>query len=350
LEVERPEMTQDIVYGVKRHASRLLRGRRAMVLLYHRIADEASDPFGLCVTPAHFEEHLQVIRRLGTPMALEDVVAGVRDGKVPDNAICLTFDDGYLDNYNAAAPLLEKYDIPATIFFTTGPGGRNREWWWDEIERVFFQPGELPERLEVEIGGTRHGWELGPGRPFTAAERTLYRGWHLSDAGAPTRRHRVFREVYHLVQPLSQEERSRVLDQLLAWGGTDRDQVRQERRAMTPEQARALVSRGLVTAAPHTVNHPALPSQDREVKRVEILRSKQVLEEWLDREVQGFAYPYGLYDDDTVAAVREAGLGFACSGDHGKVRRRCDLFLIPRIDVMPGNGDTLLSLFRRHLW
>jgi peptidoglycan/xylan/chitin deacetylase (PgdA/CDA1 family) len=343
-------MTQDIVYGVKRQASRLLRGRRAIVLLYHRIADEAADPFGLCVKPAHFEEHLQAIRRLGTPMALCDLVEAVRHGRVPDNAICLTFDDGYLDNYTAATPLLEKYDIPATIFFTTGSAGRDREWWWDEIERVFLKPGEVPDRLELEIDGTRHSWELGPSRTFTSAEQATHRGWHVNDPEAPTGRHRVFREVYRLVQPLPQDHRSRVMDELLAWGGTDQEAVRQERRAMTPEQARDLVSRGLVTAAPHTINHPALPSQPGDVKRFEIARSKQMLEEWLDREVQGFAYPYGLYDDDTVAAVREAGLGFACSGDHGKVRRGCDLFLIPRVDVMPGDGDTFVSLFRTHLW
>jgi peptidoglycan/xylan/chitin deacetylase (PgdA/CDA1 family) len=343
-------MAQDIVYGVKRQASRLLRGRRAMVLLYHRIADEASDPFGLCVTPAHFEEHLQVIRRLGTPTALGDLVAGVRDGKVPDNAICLTFDDGYLDNYTAAAPLLEKYDIPATIFFTTGTAGREREWWWDELEGVFLQPGELPHRLELELGGRHRVWEMGASRTYTSAEQDAHRGWHVDHPHAPTGRHRVFREVYRLVQPLSQEDRSRVMDDLLAWGGTDRNRVRSQRKAMTPEQARALVGKGLVSAGAHTLNHPSLPSQTGAVKRFEIARSKRVLEEWLDQEVQGFAYPYGLYDDDTIAAAREAGLAFACSGDHGKVRRGCNLFLIPRVDVMPGDGDMLRSLFRTHLW
>jgi peptidoglycan/xylan/chitin deacetylase (PgdA/CDA1 family) len=119
---------------------------------------------------------------------------------------------------------------------------------------------------------------------------------------------------------------------------------------MTATQARELVTRGLVSAGAHTINHPALPSQPGDVKRVEIVQSKRMLEEWLDLEVRGFAYPYGLYDDDTVGAVRAAGFDFACSGDHGKVRRGCNFFLIPRIDVAPGGGDALMSLFRTHLW
>lgn len=341
---------QDIAYGVKRQASRLIRGRRALVLLYHRVADEASDPFGLCVTPSHFEEHLQAIRRLGTPMALGEVVAAARTGSVPDNAICLTFDDGYLDNYTAAGPLLEKYDIPATIFFTTGPAGRDREYWWDELERVFLQPGERPDRLELEARGAVHSWELGPDRTYTAAQQEAHRGWHVNDTSTPTGRHRAFREVYHLVQPLGQAERARVMGELLRWAGVRPDQVREERRAMAATQARELVNRGLVSAGAHTITHAALPSQPGDVKRFEIGQSKRMLEEWLDLEVGGFAYPYGLYDDDTVAAVRAAGFDFACSGDHGKVRRGFDFFLIPRIDVAPGDGDSLRSLFRTHLW
>lgn len=343
-------MAHDLVYRVKRQASRLIRGPRALVLLYHRVADEASNPFGLCVKPAHFEEHLQLIRRLGTPTPLGDLVAAVRSSRVPDNAICLTFDDGYLDNYTTAAPLLEKYDIPATIFFTTGSAGRDREWWWDELESVFLQPGELPQRLELGIGGTRHEWELDAGRTYTSAEQESHSGWHVDHPATPTVRHRVFRQVYRLVQPLAPDDRARVMDDLLAWSGTDRNRVRPERQAMTPAQARDLVGKGLVSAGAHTLSHPSLPSQPAAVKRLEIRRSKEVLEAWLDREVHGFAYPYGLYDDDTVAAAREAGLAFACSGDHGKVRHGCDLFLIPRVDVVPGDGDMLRSIFRAHLW
>jgi peptidoglycan/xylan/chitin deacetylase (PgdA/CDA1 family) len=341
---------RDVVYRAKRQASRLIRGRRALVLLYHRVADEPSDPFGLCVTPAHFAEHLQAIRRLGTPMGLGEVLAGARSGAVPDNAICVTFDDGYLDNYTAAGPLLKAHGVPATIFFTTGADGREREWWWDELERVFLQPGELPGRLEVEFGGRTHVWDLGDDRVYSSEQQAAHRGWHINDGNTPTGRHGVFRAVYRVVQPLTQPERARVMDHLLAWGGLRADQVREARRAMTPEQARELVHGGLVTAGAHTLSHPALPSQPADAKRSEIARSKRMLEAWVDGEVQGFAYPYGLYDDDTVAAVREAGFAYACAGDHGKVRRGCDLFLVPRIDVPPGDGDSLVGLFRAHLW
>jgi peptidoglycan/xylan/chitin deacetylase (PgdA/CDA1 family) len=343
-------MLREFRYRMKRQVSRLIRGRRALVLLYHRIADEASDPFGLCVTPAHFEEHLLVIRRLGTPMALDELMAAVRTGRVPDGAICVTFDDGYLDNYAAAGPLLEKYGIPATIFFTTGPGGRDREYWWDELERIFLQPGELPGRLEVEVAGAVHAWELGADRTYTAAQQATYRRWHVDDAGAPTVRHQAFREVYRLIQPLPEPDRTSVMDGFLAWAGDGPDRVREECRTMTHTQARELVRSGLVSAGAHTINHPALPSQPADAKRFEIMQSKHMLSEWLDREVRGFAYPYGLYDDDTVAAVREAGFAFGCAGDHAKVRRGCDPFLVPRIDALPGDGDSLISLFRRHLW
>lgn len=344
-------MTGELAYRLKRSASRLLRpGGRALVLLYHRVADEASDPYGLSVCPEHFEEHLQAIQELGAPMSLRDLVRGLRRGRVPDRSIAVTFDDGYLDNFTTARPLLEQHAVPATVFFTTGEGGRVREFWWDELERVFLQPGRLPERLELEIGSQRQTWEIGKDAMYTADQQRQYRRWHLLDRDAPTARHAAFRAVYHLVQPLPQDSRMHIMDTLLDWADLSPEDVRDSRRTMTPKQIREIIASGLITAEAHTVSHPALPAQSAETKRTEIARSKETLESWLGEAVHGFAYPYGLYDDDAVAAAREAGLAFACAGDHQKLERRSDPFLLPRIDVVPGGADTLRALFRRHLW
>jgi peptidoglycan/xylan/chitin deacetylase (PgdA/CDA1 family) len=343
-------MIADVAYRLRRILDRAARGGRGVVLLYHRIADEVSDPYGLCVTPAHFEQHLQCVREAGQPMSLSDLSRSLRSGAVPDRAICLSFDDGYLDNLEHAAPLLRRYDVPATVFVTTGRGGRDREFWWDELERVFMQPGVLPERLDLDIDGDLRSWSLGTAARYTTDDQVRCRGWHLNDEHSPTARHTVFRDVYHRVRPLPVGPRTAVMDRLLAWAGLQSADVRRTHAVMQPQQVAELARDGLVQIGAHTINHPDLPSQDRATQHDEIGSSKRQLEDWLGAEVTGFAYPYGLYNDESVDAVRDIGFDFACAGDHQLVRRRAHPLLLPRIDVPIGSGDAVARLLRRWFW
>lgn len=326
----------------------LLRGARGIVLLYHRVADEMSDPYGLCVSPADFEEHLRVMRSEGDPMALLDLAAGLRTGSLPHRAICVTFDDGYLDNLEHAEPLLQRYEVPATIFVTTGAAGRDREFWWDELERIFLQPGRLPASLELEISGQHRTWTLGHDTEYDRECQRRYRGWHLLDASAPTARHTAFREIYQLLQPLDSEVRTGVVDELLSWAGQTSSMVRASHRTMTPGQVSALASGGLVEIGAHTVTHPALPTLTAPEQRVEIEHSKRELEHWTGREVLGFAYPYGLYDESAVIAARSAGFAYACSGICEPVWRASDLFLFPRIEVTHRDREPFARRLRRY--
>src|SRR5439155_6199065 len=80
---------------------------RAIVLLYHKIHNGPADPCLLQVRPSRFEEHLQVIQKLGIPMHAMELSRRLRSGRVPNRAICVTLDDAYADNLLEAKPLLE---------------------------------------------------------------------------------------------------------------------------------------------------------------------------------------------------------------------------------------------------
>jgi len=336
--------------ALRRRVGRMLRpGGRAVILLYHRIAEDRSDPYGLCVTPPHFEEHLRVIREVGRPFPLHDLARAMRSGSVPDGAVCITFDDGYVDNLRVAKPLLARGDVPATVFMTTGRAGRDREFWWEELQRAFFEPVELPAGLELTIDGNHRVWRLGSDATYAADDPRRLSAWHVLDEGAPSARHAAFREAYASIRPLAQAERTRVIDTLLAWAGIPVATVRESRRALEPVEVVELASGGLVEIGAHTVNHPALPSQPAEVQREEVARSKADVEAWLGTGVPGFAYPYGLYDDASVAAARDAGFAYACSCDGGPVWRRTEPYLLPRLEVADCDGDRLAELLRWEL-
>ena len=86
------------------------------VLMYHHISEEGNDSTEL--SPEAFEAQIAALAEAGyTSVFPEDLAAYVREGKeLPEKPIVITFDDGYLSNYEYAYPILKKYGMVATIF------------------------------------------------------------------------------------------------------------------------------------------------------------------------------------------------------------------------------------------
>src|SRR5271165_453487 len=77
------------------------------ILMYHRIATPDVDPWGLSVSPKRFAEQVQALRARRTMLSMDALVARLKSGDLPHDAVALTFDDGYLDNLGQAKPILE---------------------------------------------------------------------------------------------------------------------------------------------------------------------------------------------------------------------------------------------------
>jgi peptidoglycan/xylan/chitin deacetylase (PgdA/CDA1 family) len=268
--------------------------------------------------------------------------------ELPDRSVVVTFDDGYADNLHNAKPLLERYSVPATFFLTTGYLGREREFWWDELDRLLLQPGTLPEVLRMNIGGNSRQWELGEAahyREQTALRNRDWRAWE----GDPSPRHALYKSLWELLHHLPVAEQRRVLSELLEW--TSATPVgRPTHRLLSPEEVVALAEGTLVEVGAHTVTHPALSALPQASQWDEILESKTHLEEILDRPVTGFSYPYGRrsdYDAGTVRMVRKAGFAYSCSNFGGAVGRTTDPFQIPRAQVQDWDGDEFARRLRR---
>jgi peptidoglycan/xylan/chitin deacetylase (PgdA/CDA1 family) len=314
----------------------------ALALLYHRVTELPLDPQLLCVSPKHFGQHLDVLANEFQPLSLLEFIEGLRCGRLPSRAVVVTFDDGYEDNLSSAKPILDKYGVPATVFVTTGYMGENREFWWDELERLLLQPGVLPDVITLSIRGVAYEWELGESAHYTSAESHRHARWNVSQRdNTPTSRHEMYRSLCELLRPLSHAERRPLLDQLTAAGGTDHG-ARATHRILSPQQVKDLATGGLVTVGAHTVTHPRLSAFPLDRQRQEIDRSKRHLENVLDQPVTTFAYPYGSrldYSGQTVAAVRETGFAAACSNFPAPITRRTDVFQLPRVIIRDSNGD-----------
>ena len=312
---------------------------KSLILMYHRVAEVESDPWSLCVAPQRFAEQMDALRSVGRPMPLRELTDRIRRGTVPRRAVAVTFDDGYADNGLLARPVLERLGIPATIFVASGIVGRDRAFWWDELHNLFLQPGVLPRVLRIDIAGATSEWDLGDAAQIDAAELKAHTGWKASDP-PPTTRHDVYRRLSGGLKSLPVLERETVLARLREWSG--KCTPARGSGPLSRQQVSELAAGGLIEVGAHTVTHPLLSARPLEEQAREIRASRTCLQEMIGQSVTSFAYPYGSrcdYTPETVELVRDAGFSCACTSTAGSVRRRADLFQLPRMHPQNWDGD-----------
>lgn len=311
--------------------TRLLPGSRGgpVILMYHQIADLRHDQWALAVSPRHFAEHMQVLTRLRQPVSLTQLVDD-RGGAQQALQVAVTFDDGYLDNLVQAKPILEQHAVPATVFVVAAAVGHDREFWWDELDRLLLDEQPLPAELRLRLAGREHHWTLRPddrSDPFFARR------------GAS--RTRLHRQLWRRLRALPAPEREEALASIRAWSGRP-TAVRPDRRVMTADEVRHLAEGGLVEIGAHTASHPRLSALPYADQLEDMVSGKRQLEEMISRQVTSFSYPFGGYLDvasSTISAARNAGFARACTTRKGTVGPATNPLLLPRLYVADWSGD-----------
>jgi peptidoglycan/xylan/chitin deacetylase (PgdA/CDA1 family) len=315
--------------------------------MYHRVTELSNDPHLLAVTPKHFSEQMDVIRRHFIPVRLQKLVAALRNGKSQKRAMVVTFDDGYADNLHEAAPLLKRYDIPATVFVTTGQVGNRRESWWDELDRLLLQPGLLPPELRLNINGSTFEFQLNGASTYTEQDYERDRDWNIAREDDRGPRQYLFRKLLGVMSTMPGEERDRIVENLTTWAGANPN-ARPTHRSLTIDELIRLGKCALTEVGAHSMTHPKLAELSVVNQRREIKQSKQTLEAILNHPVTSFAFPFGSSSPETVAIVRDEGFVCACSTRADVVSRGADYFQLPRLCVRDWDGETFARWL--HWW
>lgn len=321
--------------GVKtaKALSRQLRARflgGALILGYHRIAlsPAEADVYEVCVSPENFAEHLSVLRKYTYPLSLSELIQQLKNGSLRSKSIAVTFDDGYADNLYSAKPLLEKYEIPATVFICSGTLGR--EFWWDELNRLVVSSSADLRALHLQMSDNHLEWIPPPFRNDDAID------------GHVSMRRQFRHALYHSLLLLDVADRERVMQIIRDWSGVSLEGAA-DLRTMDSAELVQMAAGGLVELGSHTRNHPMLPWLPLERQKEEIIWGKRDLETLLGRPVDGFAYPNGRATEDARQIVREAGFSYACVSLHDVVRPGSDLYSLTRFWQKDVNGDRFLQ-------
>ena len=298
-----------------------LRRRQLLVLMYHRIlpADDkraALEQPGMVVYPETLQMHLRTLKQHFEIVSLDDWLerAG-QNQSLPKRACALTFDDGWLDNYEQAFPILIQEQAPATIFAVSDMVGSSQSFW--------------PERLS---GLLHHGLTEFGGRLFDHPECA----W-LLELKIPLPISVLELSVEQLDQIISQAKRHpdavlhKRLDQLA--GLLSIDSYRQDMALVNWAQLGEMADSGLVTVGSHTRRHTRLlQGISPETLQDEIVGSRTVIEDRLGRPVRLFCYPNGDASPEAQSLVARHYIG-ACSTMHGWHRSNADPYMIRRIGI-----------------
>ena len=289
------------------------RAERLLVLGYHNVESTWFWPSRPGAGVATFARQMRVLDRIATVVPLEEALDALAAGRpLPPRAVALTFDDGYRDNLELAAPVLRRHGMPATIYLVPGfLSGEQHAWW---------------ERL---------GWAVGRAR----ARRLQLDGRELvlGDDGNVA----ALRAVETVVKRMTHDERMHAVEQIVE-DSRPSGAYRADELFLDWDAARRLAPAGMAVGS-HTLAHAILGRETAADQRADLRESRRLLQRELSAEVATLAYPNGTaadYDDATFAAAREAGYSHAVTAWGGPVSEGTPPYEITRTMVSTSTSAT----------
>ncbi len=276
---------------------------RLSVLIYHRVLAQPDPLLPSEPSASDFERAMRWVKSAFNVIPLEEGVSGLKTGRLPARALCITFDDGYANNESIAAPILARLGLHATFFIATGFLDGGRMFNDTIVETVRAAQGTVLDLQPIALG-----------RYAVATREDRLR---TISAMIDALRDRPANERTELTESAAQQAGAHLPADLM----------------MTSAQAAGLARAGFALGG-HTVSHPILACLPAETVRREIVECKRRVEELAGARVGLFAYPNGRPNRDYVAAtvelVKAAGFDAAASTSSGAARVGSDPFQIPR--------------------
>ncbi len=292
-----------------------------IILMYHRVADEMPsglhDP-AMFVTTGALDLHLRELSRYFDIVPL-DAIIKARDGK---SRLCaITFDDGWIDNYTCAFPVLRRHRVPATIFIPVEMVTQQQNFWFQDLVDLATRAGTGGKREDFTsyFSGCVPAWRnKGTGRDHIDDLTSALKGMPaeaLDTLVADGYEHLGFR-------PAGKRD-------IMSW-----DHIRE-------------MSREGITFGSHGLHHNILTQLNSEAKHHEIITSFSALGNARVAVSPFFSYPNGDWDDEAVSLARKAGYKGAVTTQLGINNTATDPYLLKRIAIHEDISSTASLLWFR---
>lgn len=302
--------------------------RKLLIAMYHYTRDlkhsRYPDIKGLDIHL--FRQQMEFFKTNCNVVTMEQVIDAVKgNSTLPDNAILLTFDDGYIDNFTYAYPILEEFGFQGSFFI---PGKTFTTHQLLDVNKIHYILASADiAKLVVDV---KQKMDYYRGREFDYPDtEELWNQYAIDERfdGKET----VF--VKRILQTVLPEKLRNIIssDLFEKYVGVTEEQLAYE-LYMTSEQIRTLRKHGMFIGI-HGYDHYWLGNLSTEQMKEDISKALETMDEFIDRKEWVMNYPYGSYNDDVLKLIGENG---ACIGLTTDTRAaeigKDSALLLPRLD------------------
>ncbi len=297
------------------------------VLTYHRILPLNDDRVqyeqpGMYVTPATFKQHLQWLQEHFSIMRLSDWLSAAQHQQaLPKHACAITFDDGWLDNYEFAFPALKAAQVPATIFVVENMINSDSDFWPGRLAKLIFAISQTqPQRWpDPQLDWLR---ALAPNFSFGSTPPDTYQ----------------LNEIILACKQYSDQEMHQRIDDCCQ--SLQLDISRGNRVLLNHDEINEMLISGIIDIGSHTSNHiRMLPNMSADVMQQEVVASQTKLTSRFATEIKTFCYPNGDVTEPALDLVAKHYMG-ACTTARGINFSNSNLHLIKRFSIHEAMTNT----------
>ena len=273
------------------------------VLLYHGVhADDLElalcNSSGKHIQRYRFVEQMQWLSENRTLVSMSDIDRAHRgEGAIPDGAVAVNFDDGFLNNYTEAWPVLEEYEIPATIYLATGFIGTGRMVWSDRIEAAILNTTRRD--IHIELDGGARSWPLSSNQERVTA----------------------FGEIKKLCKAMADDIKEKTVADVETKTGFVPDPVHPLYAFMNWSQVREMNASPFIDFGGHTIDHVSLSRVPRDEMHRQIDVSLDKISSELMSQCRHFSYPEGQsgdYNEDVIDYLKSRNISISPSAIDGR--------------------------------
>jgi len=275
-----------------------------LIFTYHRVSGVPGSDGYLAIPEHLFERHVSFIKNRFKVVSMLHGLEALKQDTSKNVYASINLDDGYMDNYLYAYPILKRYRVPATIFLATDFIGKGHVFWWDRVFNVISS--EKVDNVALNLGSERVCCNLNGMRKRVILTNRINSFLRLKK----DREREDFIRNLEKSHPLPKDSEPTVM---LGW-----DEIRKMRCEY-------------ISFGAHTKTHRDLRSLKDEEVLEELRGSKKEIEKRLGIEIAGFSYPFGVFDERVKAFVEKTGFQYARTTMQGFNHSKTDRFSLRNI-------------------
>ena len=285
-----------------------------IVLMYHRVRDKIGSEFddpALSVSLNSFEMHIKEIVKAFEIVSLSTLLSCPETQR---GMCAITFDDGWMDTYEVAFPILKRGNLPATVFIPTALVGKNDAFWFDSLGNLAY------------AAASRDRNQL-----FVEHFRRLVPDWRGDELSGEN--------LNNLISLLKKLPADILADEIRRGFDAIGIQHNESRPIINWDNIEEMGANNIRFGS-HGMRHYILPMLKTDLKKEEIFGSLEMLRKISRADDPLFSYPNGDWDEESVSFLIEAGYEGAVTTQLGLNNKETNPFLMNRVGFHEVIGNT----------